>query len=84
VQAAYCEAVGTFPHSTVKPIRKKVKYYVDVLAVFKHQSHSDPDNIAKAINDALFEADKYVAGSYDFTYDADDPRVEVVIRAANV
>ena len=44
---------------------------------FKTKAHGDPDNVAKAINDALFENDKYVCGAYTYSYDTDNPRVEI-------
>lgn len=80
VAKAYCDASGV---TTVarKPIPKQAgKVYVDILIFYKDKKHADSDNIAKGINDALFENDKFVAGSYDFEYDAENPRVEVSIR----
>lgn len=64
-------------------LKKDQKYYVDVMIYFKNKKHGDPDNIAKGINDAIFVkplSDKYVAGSYDFAYDKENPRVEIKIK----
>lgn len=69
-----------YPHQILE---KNRKYYVDIMVYFKDKKHGDPDNIAKGINDAIFQKplnDKYIAGSYDFDYDKQDPRVEVIIR----
>lgn len=80
VVSAYCEASGVKLYDR-KPIPKQAgKIYVDIKIFYKDKTHADSDNIAKGINDALFENDKYVAGSYDFEYDKDNPRVEVTIR----
>lgn len=61
---------------------KDDKYYVNIIAYYKDKTHGDTDNIAKGINDAIFQKplnDKYIAGSYDFFYDKNNPRVEVEI-----
>lgn len=46
---------------------------------FKSKIHADSDNIFKGIADSLFENDKYLSGSFDFSY-SNEPRVEVVIE----
>lgn len=61
---------------------KDEKYYVNIKAYYKDKTHGDTDNIAKGINDAVFQKplnDKYIAGSYDFDYDKNNPRVEIEI-----
>jgi len=55
------------------------KTRVDLKIFFADYKHGDPDNIFKAYADALFVCDKYVSGSFDFWYDAENPRVEVSI-----
>ena len=40
---------------------------------------SDPDNIFKACADSLFACDKYLIGSFDYFYDAVNPRIEIKI-----
>lgn len=72
-----------FPHQVFK---KKRKYYVNIHVYYKDKKHGDTDNVAKGINDAIFQKpleDKYVAGSYDYSYDPQNPRVEVLIQEAN-
>ena len=67
------------PHHVLE---KDKKYYVNIMCYFKDKTHGDTDNVAKGINDAVFQKplnDKYVAGSYDFDYDKENPRVEVEI-----
>lgn len=64
-------------------LAKNKKYYIDIVAYYKDKTHGDTDNVAKGINDALFQSplnDKYIAGSYDYKYDKDNPRVEIEIR----
>lgn len=58
----------------------KEKVYLHVMIYFKNKAHGDPENVRKGIQDALFEQDKYVAGSVDFDYDADNSRCEIVIE----
>lgn len=53
------------------------------MVFYKDKRHGDTDNVAKGINDSIFQKplnDKYIAGSYDFDYDKDNPRVEIIIR----
>ena len=52
-------------------------WYVSVQIYFKTKGHGDPDNIAKGINDAMFKTDKFVCGSYIYSFDEDRPRVDV-------
>lgn len=81
---AYCDAANKTFRISHKPIRDTSKYYSDIMVYFRNYAHCDPDNVAKAVNDSLFVNDKYVAGSYDYAYDTADPRLEVVIRSADV
>lgn len=64
-----------FASSYNQPFEAQVSMY------FANRQHPDPDNVAKAVNDALFYGDKYVSGSYTFAYSADNPRIEVAIAA---
>jgi hypothetical protein len=64
-------------------LARDTKYYVDIICYFKDKTHGDTDNIAKGINDSIFSKplnDKYIAGSYDYFYDKDNPRVTVEIN----
>lgn len=66
-----------------KILENKTKYYVNVIAYYKDKTHADTDNVAKGVNDAIFQKplnDKYIAGSYDFFYDKEDPRLEITIK----
>jgi len=77
---AFTEEVGHLPN---KALSKNKKYFVDVVAYYKDKKHGDTDNVAKGVNDALFAAplsDKYVAGTYDYYYCKDNPRLCVRIR----
>ena len=80
ILAEFIKAFGKYPHAIFE---KNKKYYVDVKAFYKDRNHADTDNVAKGVNDAIFQkplSDKYVAGSYDFDYDKENPRVEIEIR----
>ncbi|MDL0090088.1 RusA family crossover junction endodeoxyribonuclease [Campylobacter gastrosuis] len=46
----------------------KGRYHVSVMATYKDKTHGDTDNVAKAVNDALFSDDKFVSGDYNFKY----------------
>jgi len=77
VVAAYVKATGV-ECGTDKPVAKsKDKIYLHTKIYFANNTRSDPDNVQKGIADALFQDDKYVAGSYDFFMDKENPRVEV-------
>lgn len=53
-----------------KPIRlaKDAKARMDIKIEWASKAHGDPENIFGAIADALFENDKHLAGSFDFSY----------------
>jgi len=59
------DAIGTAD----KPINlpKGAKCKMDITIYWKDGTHCDPENIFGAIADALFENDKYLAGSFDFS-----------------
>lgn len=59
-----------------KMLEVPVKAYLHTRIFFANKKHADSDNIQKGIKDALFENDKFVAGTYDFDYDPQNPRVE--------
>lgn len=60
-----------------KPIPKSdKKMRMDIAIYFVDKKHADSDNVFKGIADALFENDKYLAGSMDFFY-SDRGRVDV-------
>lgn len=61
-------------------LNTKEKNYVDIMIWYANKKHADSDNVIKGILDAIFDNDKYVAGSFDFDYDKDRPRVEVIIH----
>ena len=82
VVAEFIKTSKCMPHQLLMP---NTKYYVSVMAYFKDKKHGDTDNVAKAVNDAIFQKplnDKYVAGNYDFDYDKENPRLEIHIREA--
>lgn len=64
------------PYTTSKeePARMDIKIY------YKNRAHGDPDNIWKALADALFKSDKYLDGSFESQIAQDgEGRVEVTI-----
>jgi hypothetical protein len=61
---------------------KGEKVYLYVHCYFKDYTHGDPENCRKAIQDAIYTQDKYVAGCVDFSYDKDNPRVMITILEA--
>lgn len=79
VVAAFDRAANTATWEG-KPIKSKEKMYLHTFMFFANKKHPDPDNVAKGVADALFQNDKLVAGSYDFSFDKDNPRVEVIIH----
>jgi len=90
IQVAFFKSVETHPMKKYfatsmvtknKPLdTKETKIYVSIKMFFANRQHGDPDNIMKGILDALFVSDKYCAGTFDFEYDKDAPRVEVKIE----
>ena len=58
-----------FDFSKDKPINKtNRKIAVMIKIVYKSKTHGDSDNIFKGIADSIFQDDKYVIGSFDFSY----------------
>lgn len=66
-----------------KPIVEQGPWEVNIIVYFMDKTHGDTDNIAKGINDAIFQTDKYVFGTYLFRYDKVMPRVEILITKRN-
>ena len=58
---------------------KTKRVRLEVFIHFENLRHSDPSNVVKGIEDALFCCDKFVSGCWDFDYDKEFPRVEVKI-----
>jgi len=58
---------------------KGEKVYLYVHCYFRDYTHGDPENVRKAIQDAIYGQDKYVAGCVDFGYDRDNPRVIITV-----
>ena len=78
----FVKATGKLPHQILKP---KTKYYVSIMAYYKDKTHADTDNVAKGVNDAIFQkplCDKYIAGFYDYGYNKENPRLEITIKEA--
>ena len=74
------QCTGDWGHPKPLTTVKGQKTRVDIMIYFKDFTHGDSDNITKAILDSLFAIDKFCSGSFDFDYDAVNPRVEVVIN----
>lgn len=55
---------------------------MDIQIEFASDVRPDPDNVFKGIADALFENDKYLSGSFDYSY-AKEGRVLVKITFKN-
>lgn len=79
VRTAFNEAVGSFTVSQNILLEVPVKAYLHTKIYYANKKHADSDNVQKGIKDALFSNDKMVAGTYDFDYDKDTPRVECVL-----
>jgi len=62
-----------------KPIKKGVRARVVAHIFFGKENHSDPDNIVKGINDALFMDDKHVDVQTHHSCGNKKPRIEVTI-----
>lgn len=81
-QPAFLDNMRRTGHPIDPPNRFKI--YCHVRIWFANHAHADPDNIWKAQNDSLFSNDKWVAGSVDFDYDPENPRVEVSIGSSPI
>lgn len=55
------------------------KVYLYVHIYFRDHTHGDPENVRKAIQDAIYGKDKYVMGCYDCGYDKENPSVIITI-----
>jgi Holliday junction resolvase RusA-like endonuclease len=64
--------------SAALDLDKKIR--MDCVFYVRNGKHGDPDNCWKAIADSLFENDSRVVGSFDFFFDSEHPRTEVVIE----
>lgn len=74
--------VGGRPMRIPKPVNttKLVPGKMDLVIHWASDMHGDPDNIFKGIADALFDNDKYLAGSFSFLTASDKHgKVEVFI-----
>jgi len=62
-----------------KPIAKTPgKIWMELKITWMNKAHGDCDNVFKGIADALFMNDKYLAGSFDYTY-GPKGKVEIII-----
>ncbi len=62
-----------------KPASEYEKVCLNCMIYFENGVHSDPENVRKGIQDALFEGDKHVIGAYDYGYNKENPRTEIEI-----
>ena len=58
----------------------KTKTYLFLRVWFNQKTHGDPDNILKAVMDAIFDKDKLVAGAVDFGYGIGEPCCQITIQ----
>lgn len=70
-----------YVHEDLKPIVKSKKpARMEIMIWWCSDVHGDPENIFGSIADALFENDKYLAGSFDFAQSPNKKaRVDVTI-----
>ena len=68
-------------YSTGKGIDRKPKrkIHMKTMIYFRSGTRPDAENVHKLISDSLFLNDKNLSGTFDFDYDARNPRVEVEI-----
>lgn len=76
---AFRDAVRWAAKPFINSQKSGEKVFIKVVAYFDGGVHPDPDNVLKAVQDAIFANDKHVAGSVDFYYDPGRARVEVEI-----
>lgn len=89
VLISFLQQIGKQPYEVIDIDRK---FYIVVVAYYKNDVRPDTDNVEKGVTDALFSGempwpgarsgrrpvhDKNVAGTFDFFFDKDNPRVEV-------
>ena len=94
VYAEYCKAVRMIAlfagvgHKLT--ITEDAPLYFHTRAFFRNRNHGDPENIHKAVVDAICykakgKRDKYTGGAFlPPRYDEKDPRVEIVIADGNL
>ena len=59
--------------------KPKRKVHMKTMIYFRSGVRPDAENVHKLISDSLFLNDKNLSGTFDFDYDARNPRVEVEI-----
>jgi len=74
-------------------IPDKQKFFLSVTIYYHNDRRSDPSNVFKGIEDALgdsknkgkrlYKNDKWATGSFDFSFDTQNPRVECEILLLN-
>jgi len=78
-----CAQVGGLKSDSIKKGPKMIagmkKSTLNIMIYFKNRHHADPSNVFKGVEDALYDLDKYVRGSFDFDYDPKKPRVEAEV-----
>lgn len=61
------------------PVSPKTHLYHLNMIYFANDARGDAENVSKGIIDAIHKQDKYVEGAFPYTYDKENPRVEVLI-----
>ena len=59
--------------------KPKRKIHMKTMIYFRSGTRPDAENVHKLISDSLFLNDKNLSGTFDFDYDARNPRVDVEI-----
>lgn len=52
---------------------------MDLVITWRDGKHADPESVFGSIADALFENDKYLAGSFDFKDEPGDGQVDILL-----
>ena len=76
---AYKDTVRVASTNLLFDRKPKNKIYLDVMIWFGSHHHPDPENVRKGVQDSIFDQDKMVAVTVDFSYDPQKPRVEITI-----